>query len=152
MPRNAITSSQTCGALIGKRRRKPGKTKVDRQGAQLGAAIVEQIGGIGDGGRNAVAQDVDDHRALVEMPEMEQLEPEIGPILAEQRLVGFEADVSPGVEIDVREAVGQRRNRAVEGRGGKIARPLNDVLIAERRRSRSGGRRRSLGLRGGGSG
>ena len=78
---------------------------------------------------------------------MEQLEPEIGPFLAEQRLVGFEADVAPGVEIEVRQAVGQRRDRAVEGRGGEVARPLDDVLVAERRRRRGRGRR-SVGLRG----
>ena len=67
---------------------------------------------------------------------MEQLKPEVGSVLAEQRLVGFEADVAPAVEIEGREAVGQRRNRAVEGRGGEIARPLHDVLVAERRRRR----------------
>ena len=85
------------------------------------------------------------------MPEMEQLQPEIGPLLAEQRLVGFEADVAPAVEIEGRQAVGQRRYRAVEGRGGEIPRPLHDVLVAERRRRRGGGRRGfGLGGRGGG--
>ena len=82
---------------------------------------------------------------------MKQFEAEIGPFLAEQRLVGFEADVAPGVEIEVRQAVGQSGNRAVERRGGKVARPLDDVWEAERRRrsSRSlrrvglGGRRRN---------
>ena len=82
---------------------------------------------------------------------MKQFEAEIGPVLAEQRLIGFEADVAPGIEIEVRQAVGQSGNRAVERRGGKVARPLDDVWEAERRRrsSRSlrgvglGGRRRN---------
>src|SRR5579862_7288439 len=75
------------------------------------------------------------------MPEMEELEPEIGSLLTEERLVGFEPDVAPAVEIEVRQAVGQRRNGAVEGRGGEVARPLHDVLVAEwSRRGRDGGR------------
>ena len=82
---------------------------------------------------------------------MKQLEPEIGPLLAEQRLVGFEADVAPAVEVQGREAVGQRWNRAVEGRGGEILRPLHNVRVAEWRRRRGGGRRR-VGLGGSGRG
>ena len=51
-------------------------------------AVVKQIGGVGDRLRqDAIAQYVDDHRTLVQVPEMEQLQPEIGSILAEQRLV-----------------------------------------------------------------
>ena len=41
---------------------------------------------------------------------MEQLQSEIGSILAEQRLIGFETDVAPAVEIEGRETVGQRRD------------------------------------------
>ena len=81
---------------------------------------------------------------------MKQLEAEIGSFLAEQRLVGFEADVAPGVEIEVREAVGQRGNRGVERRGGEVARPLDDVRVAERRR-RAGRRLRGIGLSGRGA-
>ena len=67
--------------------------------------------------------------------------------LAEQRLVGFEADVAPGVEIEVRQAVGQSGDRRVIGRGGEVARPLDDVRIAERRR-RAGRGLRGVGLSG----
>ena len=88
---------------------KAGKTKVDRQGAKCGVAVVKQIGGVGDRRRDAIAQYVDDHRTLVQVPEMEQLQSEIGSILAEQRLIGFETDVAPAVEIEGRETVGQRR-------------------------------------------
>ena len=116
---------------------KTGKTEVDRQGAKFGMAVVEQIGGVGDRRRDAVARHVDDHRALVQVAQMEQLEPEVRSLLTEQRLVRFEADVAPAVEIEGRKAVGQRRNRAVEGRGGEIARPLHDVLVAEGRRRRA---------------
>ncbi len=126
---------------------KAGEPEVDRQHPKLGVAVVEQIGGVGDRRRDAVAQHVDDHRTLVEMPEMEQFQPEIGPLLAEQRLVGFEADVAPGVEIEVRQAVGQRRNRAVEGRGGEVARPLDDVRVAEGGRQRPPAARRSAARR-----
>ena len=88
-----------------------GETEIDRQiVVDLGAAVVEEVGGVGNRRRDAVAQHVDDDWALVEMAEMEQLEPEIGALLAEQRLVRFEADVAPGVEIEVRQAVGQRRD------------------------------------------
>ena len=110
---------------------KAGKTKVDRQRAELGAAIVKEIGGVRDRRRDAISQDVDDHRALVQVSEMEQLQPKIGPVLAEQGLVGLEANVAPAVEIEGRQAVGQRRYRAVEGRSGEIPRPLHDVLVAE---------------------
>ena len=97
------------GRIDRKAQPEAGETEIDRQRVvDLGAAVVEQVGGVGDRRRDSIAQHVDDDRALVEMPEMEQLEPEIGALLAEQRLVGFEADVAPGVEIEVRQAVGQR--------------------------------------------
>jgi hypothetical protein len=90
---------------------KAGEAEIDRQDVgDLGAAVVEEIGGVGDRRRDAVAQDVDDHRTLVEMPEVKQFEAEIAPFLAEQRLIGFEADVAPGIEIEVRQAVGQKGN------------------------------------------
>ena len=79
---------------------------------------------------------------------MKQLEAEVGPFLAEQRLVGFEANVAPGVEIEVRQAVGQRGNRTVERRGGEVVRPFDDVREAERRRRPGRGLRGAAGLRG----
>ena len=80
---------------------------------------------------------------------MEELEAEIGvELLAEQRLVRLEADVAPGVEIEVGEAVRQGRNGRVVGRRGEIARPLDHVRVAERRRrARSALRRVGLGRR-----
>ena len=127
---------------------KAGEAEIDRQDAvDLGAAIVEQIRGVGDRRRDAVAQHVDDHRALVEMPKMKQLEAEVGPFLAQQRLIGFEANVAPGVEIEVRQAVGQSGNRTVERRGGEVVRPFDDVREAERRRGPGRGLRGAAGLR-----
>ncbi len=77
---------------------------------------------------------------------MEELEAEIGvELLAEQRLVRLEADVAPGVEVEVGEAVRQRRNGRVKGRRREIARALDDVLVAERRRGARAALRR-LGL------
>ena len=138
------------GRVDGKAQPEAGEADVDRQSAvDLGAAVVEKIGRVGDRRRDSVAQHVDDHRALVEMPEMKQFETEIGALLAEQRLVGLEADVAPGVEIEVRQAVGQSGDRGVERRGGKIARPFDDVLVAERRRRAGRGLRRGVGLGGG---
>ena len=68
---------------------KAGEAEIDRQRVvDLGPAVVEEIGGVGDRRRDAVAQHVDDHRALVEMPEMKKLQAEVGPLLAEQRLIG----------------------------------------------------------------
>ena len=78
---------------------------------------------------------------------MEELEAEIGvELLAEQRLVRLEADVAPGVEVEVGEAVRQRRNARVIGRRGEIAGALDDVLVAERRRAARPALRR-VGLR-----
>ena len=65
---------------------------------------------------------------------MEELEAEIGvDLLAEQRLVRLEADVAPGVEVELGERAGQRRSAGVIRRRRKVARALDDVLVAERR-------------------
>ena len=66
--------------------------------------------------------------------EMEQLEPKGRARQAEQRLVGLEADVAPGVEVVADDALGQGRDRRVIGRGGKVARPFDDVGETEGRR------------------
>ena len=81
------------------------------------------------------------------MAEVKKLEAEVAVLPAEQRLVGLEADVAPGVEIKVREAVRQGRDRSVIGRGGEVARALDDVRIAERRRA-AAARLRRVGLGG----
>ena len=58
---------------------KAGEAEVDRQARRdLVVAVVEQVGRVGDRRGNAVAQHVDDDRPLVEMAEVEQLEPETG--------------------------------------------------------------------------
>ena len=64
---------------------------------------------------------------------MKKLEAKIAVLPAEQRLVGLEADVAPGVEIKVRQAIRQGCDGSVVGRGGEVARALDDVRIAERR-------------------
>ena len=81
------------------------------------------------------------------MAEVKKLEAEIAVLPAEQRLVGLEADVAPGVEIKVREAVRHGWDRSVIGRGGEVARALDDVRIAERRRAPAA-RLRRVGLGG----
>ena len=70
------------------------------------------------------------------MAEMKELESEIGvDLLPKQRLVRLEANVAPGVEVEIGEAVGQRRNGGVVGRRRQIVCALHDVLVAERRRA-----------------
>ena len=59
---------------------------------------------------------------------------------AEQRLVALETDIAPGVEVEIGDAVGQRRNIGVEGRVGQFARALDDVGVAEGGRRRTGRR------------
>ena len=78
---------------------------------------------------------------------MEELQAEIAFRCAKQRLVAPEADVAPGVEIQIGERFGERRDRRVERRGGEIARPLDDVCVAEGRRRvvlRQSGRGRQI--------
>ncbi len=112
------------------------KAEVDRHvGGELVAPVVEEVRRIGDRRRDAVAQHVDHDGTLVEVAEVEEFEPEVGvELLAEQGLLGLEADVAPGVVIEIGEAVGQRRHVRVIGGGGEVARALHHVLIAERRR------------------
>ena len=87
-----------------------GEAEIDRQGlVELGAAVVEQIGGIGDRRRDAVADRVDRHRALVEMAEMEQLQPELASVGAKKSLVGAKPDVAPGIEIELAQRFWKRR-------------------------------------------
>ena len=103
-------------------------------GRRLVAAPVEHPGGVGDRRRDAVAQHVDHHRPAIKVAEVEQLEAEARARLAEQRLVGLEADVAPGVVVEAGDAFRQRRDRRVERRGGEIARALDHVGHAEGRR------------------
>ena len=68
---------------------------------------------------------------LIKMAEVEQLEAKVRAGLSEQRLVGLEADVAPGVEVEAGDACRQRRDGGVERRGGEVTRPLEDVGHAE---------------------
>ena len=122
-----------------------GESEVDRQvGGELVASVVEQIRRIGDRRRDAVAQHVDHDGTLVEVAEVEELEPEVGvELLAEQRLVRLEADVAPGVVIEIGEAVGQRRHACVIGGGGEVARALHHVLNSRTAAPRRPAERRS---------
>ena len=114
---------------------KSGKPQIDRQAAfDLVVSVVEQIGRIRNRRGQSVAQDIDGHRPLVKMAQMEQLQPERPAWLPEQQLVRLEANIAPGVEAEARETLGKRRNLGVERRRGQIARPLDHVVIAERGR------------------
>ena len=103
-------------------------------GRRLVAAPIEHPSGVGDRRRDAVAQNVDHHRPAIKMAEMEQFEAEARARLAEQRLVGLEANVAPGVVVEAGDAFRQRRDRRVERRRGEIARALDHVGHAESRR------------------
>jgi hypothetical protein len=112
-----------------------GEAEVDGKiGRRLVAAPVEQPGRVGDRRGDAVAQHVDHHRPPIEVAEVERFEAEARAGLAEQRLVGLEADVAPGVVVEAGDALGQRRDRRVERRGGEIARAFDHVAEAESRR------------------
>ena len=67
---------------------------------------------------------------------MEELEAEVAVLPGQESgLSGLEADVAPGVEIEVREPIRAEAGiEASNGDGGEVARALDDVLVAERRR------------------
>ncbi len=75
---------------------------------------------------------------------MEQLQPELTAVRGEKGLVRPESDVAPGVEIELVQSFGKRRDRCVERGGGEIARAAHDILEIEFRRR---GRRRRLSRR-----
>ena len=103
---------------------KAGEAEIDRQRVvDLGAPIVEQVGRIGNRTGMPSRSTLTTTGRFSDVRD-EGLEAEVGPVLPEQRLTGFEPDVAPSVEIEVREAVRQRRNRGVERRGGEVASPL----------------------------
>ena len=79
------------------------------------------------------------------MAEVEKLQPEVAAMLSKQRLVLLEADVAPGVEIEIGEPVGHGRDGPVIRGGREFAGPLDDVVVAEGRR---GSLRRRLGVDG----
>ncbi len=65
---------------------------------------------------------------------MEKLEAEVAVMLAEEGLVLLEADVAPGVEVEIGEAVRHLGDGRVVRRAGELFRPLHDVVVTERRR------------------
>src|SRR6202035_201847 len=67
---------------------KTGEAEIDRQGlVDLGAAVIEKVGSIGNGCWNAVAQRVDGYRTPVEMSEVKQLQPELASVGGEKTFV-----------------------------------------------------------------
>ena len=128
------------GRVERKTQAESGKAGVDRQTARdLVVAVVEEIGRVRNRRGNPVAQHVDDHRALIEMSKMKEFELETRVGLTEQRLVGAETDVAPGVVVQGADAVGKLRQRAVERRGGEVTRALDDIIVGK------GGRRGGCG-------
>src|ERR1700730_14801782 len=112
-----------------------GEAEIDWQGlVDLGAAIVEKTGGIGNGGRDPVSNRVDGHGAPVEMAEMEQLQPELASIGAEKGFFGAKPDIAPGIEIQFVQRFGERRGGCVEIRRGEIAGAAHNILEVEFRR------------------
>ncbi len=109
-----------------------GEADIDRKSLlEFRVAIVEQAGRKGNRRGDAVADRVHHHRALVDEAGMEQLQP-IGAG-GDRRLVGLEADVAIGVEIELGEGFGQLGRGPVIGGCGEIA-----ARAAPRRRSRNG--------------
>ncbi len=100
--------------------------------------VVEKLPLVGDRRRHAVADDVDRHGALIQEAEVEELHPERPAAAAEKRAIRPEADVPVGVEIQPVERLGQGRGGLLEGHGGKLARPPHDILEAERVHRRGG--------------
>ncbi len=79
----------------------PGKAEIDRQGPlDLVAAVIEQFALVGHRRRDAVAQDVHRHRALIEKAEMEQLHPVLAAAGPEKGALGPEADIPVIVEAE----------------------------------------------------
>ena len=110
----------------------PGEPEVDRKtAADLVVPVVPEVRRIGDRSRKTVAQHVDDHRPLVEVPEVEEFEPEIAATFAKQRLVRLEADVPPGVEVEIGEPVRHRRKGRVIGGRRQFLRALDHIVVAE---------------------
>ena len=65
------------------------------------------------------------------MTEVEKFQAEARAGLTEQRLVGLEADVAPGVVVEPGDPLGKRGNRSVERRVGEIVRALDGVGVGE---------------------
>ena len=122
---------------------KAGKTEIDRQRlVDFGAAIVEQVGGIGNWRGKAIADRVDRDRLFEQMAEMKGLQPVWPAVLAQQRLVRPETDIAPGIEIQGVERLGQGRGQPGKRRCGNVAGPLDHIVIAKTGRG-------GLGLGGG---
>ena len=118
-----------------------GEAEIHRKGRRdLGAAVVEQVRRVGNRHGNAVAKDVDDHRALVEMPEVEELQPERTVHGAQRGLFAAKPDIAPRIEIEPGDGLRQGGDRRVVGCASQIARALGDIGGAKRR----GRRRRFL--------
>ena len=114
---------------------KSGKAEINRQGlVDLGTAVVEKIGRIGNGRRNAVANRVDGYRTPVEMSQVEQLQPELALIAAKKRLVRAKPDVAPGIEVEFVQRFGKRRRGGIEIRRGQVAGAAHDIVEIEFRR------------------
>ncbi len=65
------------------------------------------------------------------MSEMKHLEPERAVLGAEERLVAAKADIPPAIKIELRQGLGQGRRVRLEGRIGKLARPLENIFETE---------------------
>src|SRR5947209_6981475 len=97
---------------------KPGEAEIDRQRlVDLGAAEIEEIGGKGNGRRDAVADRIDGDGALEQMPEHEKLQPKGTAGTRKQCLVLAKPDVAPSVEIEFFQLFGQSRRPRIIRRG-----------------------------------
>src|ERR1700716_2891534 len=114
---------------------KTGEAEIDRQGLlDFGAAVIGEIGGIRNGGWNAVAQRVEGHRTPLEMSEVKQLQPELAPVGGEKSFVRAKSDVAPSVAVEFVQRFGKRRQGGVEIHRGQVAGAAHDIVEVEFRR------------------
>ncbi len=114
---------------------KSGKPEIDRQRlVELGAAVVEKTGGIGDRSRNAVADRIDRHRPVIEMAKMKKLKSKQASVAGKEGLLWAKPDIAPGVEIELAHSLGRSRISALETRGGEVARSAHYIVKVKSRR------------------
>ena len=110
-----------------------GEAEIDRQGlVELRPPHVVEARLVGDRRRHAAAHEVHRHGTGVEEAEVEELEPERAP-LPEERLVRLEADVAPGVVVELGDRRRQGRDAGLVGDLGEVLRPALHVGEAEGR-------------------
>ena len=132
----------------GEMQAKAREARIHRQGRfEAGAAIVEQVGGVGNGRGDALAHDVHGDGPGEQEAQMEQVHPVGRAWRVEEGPLGAEADVAPLVELQPPQRLGQLHGLGLVGDLGEVAGAAHHVLEGESRRGRGAGRRGGRGLR-----